>query len=185
MSTKGVLVPNWVDVQQTNASIYRDLIVARDFVYVDWTQVDANLEKAFGFQSSIRVHDAQVWATDKIPVSNGAKLEAKPSVPVPGLPTIEGSIAGFEALDAHGNPTGWNTAAAIALTIVATANVTVPKGQITAGAAAVNPALGAIVGAALLFAPGNISLNIGHTQISVPIARSGGRITHIGTVQRP
>jgi hypothetical protein len=176
-----------VQVQETDTSVYRNVIIARDFVYVDWSKVDGDaLQGAFAFLSSIRVEGAQVWATDQVALSNGAALEAKPSVPISGIPTIRGSIQNLEALDAHGNPTGWSAAVALAFTVVATANVTVPKGQIAAAAAAVNPALGAVIGAALLFAPGNLSLNIGHTNITVPIARDGtGKVTHIGTAARP
>jgi hypothetical protein len=172
-----------VQVQETDAGVLGHVVIARDFVYADWTKVDADLQHAFSFLSSIRVESAQLWATQQLPLQDGP-IQATPAVP--SLPTIVGAIANFGALDASGNATDWGKAAAIAFTVVATANVTIPKGQLTAAAVGVNPAVAAVLAAALLFAPGNLQLNIGHTNISVPIGRDGsGRITHIGTQARP
>jgi hypothetical protein len=174
-----------VQVQETDASVYRHVIIARDFVYVDWSSVDADLQGALSFLSSIRVESAQLWATQQVPLREGP-LQAAPSVPAAGLPTIAGQITNVEALDANGNAVAWNQAAAVAFTIVANANVTLPKGQLIAAAVSVNPALGAVITAALLLAGSSVTLNIGHTAISVPIGRDGtGRVTHIGTAARP
>jgi len=170
-----------VQVQENDTPILGSAVVARDFTYVDWSQVDATLQTAFSFLSSIRVEKAQIWATAQVALKNGS-IQA--NSPVPSLPIIDGAIANVEALDSKGSAVGWNQASSIAYTIVAQASVTIPKAAV---AAAVTTAAGPLGGlAALALLPSNLPINIGHTAVNVPITRDGnGRITKIGTSSRP
>jgi hypothetical protein len=173
----------FVQVLESDVSIAGKAIVARDFVYVDWTQVDSNLQGAFAFLSSLRIERVQLWATDQVKLAN-APITAKPCHP--SLPPIQGAIAGVEALDAAGANVAWNAAHAVAFTIAATASVTLPKAAISAAVGAINPLVGIIIGGLLATLGSNVQVNIGHTAIHVPIVRDGAnKIVEIGNAKRP
>lgn len=173
----------FVQVQETDVAVAGRAIAARDFVYVDWTLVDSNLEGAFAFLSSLRIERVQLWATDQVKLANGP-IAAKPNAP--SLPTIQGTITGVEALDPAGANVAWSAAHSVAFTIAATASVTLPKAEISAAAAAVNPLAGLLIGGLLATLGSNVLVNIGHTAVNVPIVRDGTKkIVEIGNARRP
>jgi hypothetical protein len=170
-----------VQVQETDVAIAGKAIVARDFVYVDWTLVDSNIEGAFAFLSSLRIERVQLWATNQVKLANGP-IVATPNVP--SLPPIQGAITGLEALDAGGANVAWSAAHSVAFTISSTASVTLPKAQIAV--AAVNPFAGIFIGGLLATLGSNVLVNIGHTAVHVPIVRDGTqKIVEIGNAKRP
>jgi hypothetical protein len=172
-----------VQVQETDAQIAGRAIVARDFVYVDWDQVDNDLANAFAFLSSLRIERVQLWATDQVSLQNGP-ISAKPDVPT--LPTIQGKIVGLEPLDVHGAATTANAAHSLAFTIDGTTSVTVPKSAIGAAIGGLNPIAGLVVGGLLSTLGSNVMITIGHTAINVPIVRdANNRVTQIGSSKRP
>jgi hypothetical protein len=174
----------FVQVQEHDVPVAGKAIVARDFVYVDWSKVDDSLEQAFAFLSSLRLERVQLWATDQVPLNDSA-IVAKPNAP--GLTPIQGAITGFEALDANGNATSWDKANQVAFTINATATVTFPKTAIAAAAAGVNPLAGLFVGGLLAGLGSNVMVNVGHTSVTVPITRDPrtNGVVEIGNCRRP
>ena len=174
----------FVQVLENDVPVAGKAIVARDFVYVDWSKVDDSFEQAFAFLSSLRLERVQLWATDQVPLNNSA-IVAKPNAP--GLSPIQGAIAGVEPLDASGNTTSWDKAHQIAFTVNATATVTLPKSAIAAAAAAVNPLAGLFIGGLLAGLGSNVMVNVGHTSVTVPIARDPhtNKVIEIGNCKRP
>lgn len=176
----------YVQVEENDVPVAGKAIVARDFVYVDWDQVDQDLQNAFAFLSSIRVERVQLWATQQVKLENGAITANSSLGPLLGFGPIRGQITGLEPIDADGNVVGWPVAHALTFTIVATATITVPKTAISAAALAANPLLGLVIGGLLASLGSSVEVNIGHTTMNVPIMRDGnGRVIEIGTAKRP
>jgi hypothetical protein len=172
------------EVEQVYTNLLGSVIVARNFVYVDWSKVDNDLEHTFKYLASIRLHKCQLWATAQIPLASGP---VQASSIIPELPTIKGKITDIDPLDAKGQPASWETAISFAFQLIADGSVTIPKTALTALVATThNPVLIAATALSMLTLPKNITFDFGHTTLHVPITRDkDGKIQKIGEAVRP
>lgn len=136
-------------------------------VAADFTK---SLPQAFTLTVTLRTAGLDVGST-AVPLQNGP---VQVPVAIPGAGSVQGRIDDWRAIDASGKTIdttadpAWSAAAAVAFTVTAMGNVTIPVTAILAKV----PHLGWALDIALtLFGGGKVQVNLGHTPVVLPIHR--------------
>lgn len=130
-----------------------------------------SLPDAFTLTVTLRAAGVDIGSTS-VPVQNGQAVQI--NLTIPGGGDVQGRIDNWRGIDTQGNVIGdatdpsWSTASSVAFTLTSLGDFSIPVSAILA----LVPHLGWAIAAALaLFGGGKIQVNIGHTEIALPIHR--------------
>jgi hypothetical protein len=167
-----------------------EAVHAHFFVYADWSEVDDDPQHAFAFLVSVRVAGIQFWASQQVPLQNGAvDAELDPTVATIATGQLPRAIHG-EIDDCAGiNDSGavdWARATSVRFLLSSKADVTLPVALLGTLVGRLGGTAGLLVGLATGLFHSKVRLTIGHSNVAIPIHRDGrGFITQINTMPRP